>query len=124
MYLAAPWVCKPEATAAAALLEAAGHTITKAWWEHREISIHDKSYEDELRGQAHEDLMGVIEARAIVVLNLKISEGKAVETGIALAMNKPMIFVGPRSNIFQTMGTEVDTIEAAIEVLKTAKYWL
>jgi hypothetical protein len=53
----------------------------------------------------------------LVVLNLEKSEGKAVETGIALMNNIPIVSVGTRSNIFQTLAIEVETVQEAIAAL-------
>lgn len=103
IYLAAPWVFKDEAARAGALLESAGHIITKKWWEHREVPgyIHPPDVSnDELMFQAAEDLAGVFNAQVMVLLNFAVSEGKAVETGLALAYGTPIIVVGVRSNLF------------------------
>lgn len=89
VYVAAPWTCKEDAKRYADALEAAGHTITKKWWEHREvpgyldpgISVPSRK---ELEQQAAEDVAGVLDAEAFVLLNLEKSEGKAVETGVAI----------------------------------------
>jgi len=89
VYVAAPWTRKAEAQACAEALEGAGHEITKKWWEHREvpgyltagISVVERK---ELETQAMEDITGVLDADAIVLLNLEKSEGKSVETGVAL----------------------------------------
>lgn len=103
IYVAAPWTHKAEAKAVAEQLEAAGHTITKRWWEHREVPGYltdDTSNDEELRQQAIEDVDGVIEAHVFVLLNLAKSEGKAVETGVALLQNLPVFVLYGRSNLF------------------------
>jgi hypothetical protein len=71
------------------------------------------------RLQAAEDVFDVLSAEALIVLNLQKSEGKAVETGVALMARLPIISVGSRSNIFQTLGYEVETVEGALEVLNS-----
>ena len=107
VYVAAPWKRKQDA-------------ITSRWFEHpgdpNDCAGLTESV-DEVRAQAAEDIYDVLSAEALVVLNLQQSEGKAVETGIALMAQIPVISVGPRSNIFQTLGTEVATVEEAIQVL-------
>jgi nucleoside 2-deoxyribosyltransferase len=117
IYLAAPWVRRDEARAAGELIEAAGHTITKKWWEHRDVPIDQADRHLELEQQAIEDLEGVFRAQVFVLLNLATSEGKAVETGLALAYGKPIILVGERSNLFHYLvnpAFRVPTIEEAI----------
>lgn len=117
IYVAAPWTRKAEASAMGAALEKAGHTITKKWWEHREVpgylqtGIHPDENQ-ELIQQAMEDIKGALEADAFVLLNLEKSEGKAVETGVALtsailrsfghttAGISRMILVGGKTNLF------------------------
>ena len=120
VYIAAPWARKAEAIEAGAQFEAAGHTVTSRWFYHPGApSDHAGVLEptDDIRLQAAEDVFDVLSSEALVVLNLQKSEGKAVETGIALAAGLPVISVGPRSNIFQTLGTEVATVEDAINEL-------
>lgn len=105
VYLAAPWVCKDEACTAATALESAGHTITKKWWEHREVDGYlakNISIEaaEELAIQAMEDMTGVFNAQAFILLNTRTSEGKNVELGMALAYGTPVIVVGRPTNLF------------------------
>lgn len=117
VYVAAPWTHKADAKTYADALEAGGHTITKKWWEHREVpgyltSTITPGNRIELETQAAEDIGGVLTAEAFVLLNFEKSEGKAVETGIALLSAllrasgtlsaDPQIFVivGGQSNLF------------------------
>lgn len=105
VYVAAPWIRKAEAQAAAEAFEAAGHTITKKWWEHREVPGYlDPAITDdalaELRLQCHEDIEGVRNCDLFVLLNLQTSEGKSVETGIAIVECKLLALVGKKSNLF------------------------
>lgn len=121
IYVAAPWIHKQDAIAAGKLLEAAGHTITSRWFTHEgdpNDSAGVTAPNARIIEQAIEDIKDVRRAEMLIVLNLAKSEGKAVETGIALANDIPIISVGPRSNIFQTLGTEVDTLEEAINALR------
>lgn len=122
IYIAAPWTHKTDAARVASLLETAGHTITKRWWEHCEVPGYltaDHSNDDELTEQALQDIDGVLTADVFVLLNYEKSEGKAVETGIALAVGIPIIVVGGRSNLFHyldvTLATEATLDRAIIE---------
>ena len=107
IYLAAPWVRREEAKAAAAQAVEAGHTITHDWWNH-EAGNEDT---DELERLGRLDYDAVRTCEAFIVLNLEKSEGKSVEQGIALYghLDGPagpyyLIGVGPRgTNIFQNL---------------------
>lgn len=117
IYVASPWTCKAEAKAAADFLEAEGHTITKKWWEHREVPgyLGDAGEDEiaELVQQAEEDVAGVVSADVFVLLNLEKSEGKAVETGIALTHVPYCVLLGGKSNLFHYLPawTHIDSIE-------------
>jgi nucleoside 2-deoxyribosyltransferase len=121
VYIAAPWTHKADAARTAAMLEAAGHEVTKRWWEHREVPGYltdDHANDGELREQAEEDVQGVCDADVFVLLNYAKSEGKAVETGVAIACGIPIIVVGRRSNLFHYLSvvvvTSVDALNRAI----------
>ncbi len=122
VYIAAPWVRKPEAIEIGKQFEAAGHYVTSRWFGHQG-DPNDSTGQagsltpESVMEQASEDITDVLRSDALVVLNLQKSEGKAVETGIALVAGLRVISVGPRSNIFQSLGTEVDTVEEAIACL-------
>ena len=119
IYLAAPWLRRHEVPAVAAQLEAAGHTITERWWEHPDVNSGGPDAHPELERQAFADFEGVVRADALVLLNLATSEGKAVETGVALALVKPVVVVGERSNVFHHMPNVhlVGSVEAALSLL-------
>lgn len=121
VYIAAPWVRKPEAIEVGKRFEAAGHVVTSRWFNHvgdpNDSTGFTSDFAD-IQHQAAEDMFDVLSSEALVVLNLERSEGKAVETGIALAAGLVVISVGPRSNIFQTMGLEVATVEEALAALE------
>lgn len=129
VYIAAPWVRRPEAIEVGKQFVAAGHELTCRWFEH----VTDGDPNDStgvtcnpasIVQQALEDIADVRRAHVLVVLNLQKSEGKAVETGIAIAAGILVISVGPRSNIFQALGQEVETVEAAIDYLRVLSIFL
>lgn len=99
-------------------VEAAGHTITERWWEYPETSDHDL-----LEACAQRDYTGVVKADALLLLNTQArgseTSGKAVETGIAIAMFKPVILVGERTNVFHHLPNVhvVATVDEALELL-------
>lgn len=104
----------------AAQFEASGHVLTERWWEVEGSADysnpkHYGMYED----RAVADFMGVVNADAVVVINHEKSEGKAVEMGFAIALFKPIILVGPPSNLFHFMPSvhQVKDVRAAIKSL-------
>lgn len=112
--------------AIAAQFEAAGHTITERWWSRTQfLAYGDPGYHkpgnwNNLEDQAIDDYLGVVQADALVVINSEISEGKATEMGIAIALFKPIILVGQRTrNVFHYMPSvyPVKTLKAAIRKL-------
>lgn len=121
IYLAAPWICRHEMPAIAAQFEAAGHTITERWWEIEGAADYtDPKLFALFEDRAVADFMGVVNADAVVVLNLAKSEGKAVEMGVAIALFKPIILVGAPSNIFHFMPSvyPVKDVRAALRALQ------
>lgn len=122
IYIAAPWVRKAEAIAVGEQFKAAGHIVTSNWFHHEDTgalgdSAGNSITHEERKRQATVDLADVLSSDALVVLNLEKSEGKAVETGIALVAGLKVISVGPRSNIFQSLAIEVATVEEALALL-------
>jgi hypothetical protein len=106
----------------AAQFEAAGHTITDKWWkqENQPIDFQDPRNLEVLENRATADFMGVINADVLVVINSEMSEGKAVEMGIAISRFIPIILVGKRTNIFHFIPSvmPVKDVRAAIKALQ------
>ena len=127
IYLAAPWGYRFDAAMFGEMLVKAGHTLTEPWWNHREVGGYpgppNGAQQIELTEQADKDWDGVEACDVMVVLQLGLSEGKAVEQGLALAYDKPIIVVSPedkRGHIFHYMTdhfTFVRTIGEAIDEL-------
>lgn len=119
IYIAAPWVRRPEAIEIGNQFIAAGHELTSRWFHHpaKDDPSGMIGEGDALIQEAREDIEDIQRSDALVVLNLEKSEGKAVETGIAIAAGLPVISVFKRSNIFQALGYEVTTIEDALAVI-------
>lgn len=93
LYIAAPWIDKDKMPEIAAKFESHGHSITHKWWETEDIP-ESKRTADVLRVQADLDMEGVITANIVVLFNTSKSEGKAVEQGIAVGMNKHIVAIG------------------------------
>lgn len=121
IYVAAPWVHKQDAQQAADYLASKGYEITSIW--HHSHHAEDNAKDTVMMSlEAIQDVTDVMRAEAMVVLNLKKSEGKAVEQGIAIACNIPVVVVGTEpSNVFQHLPSFsiVPTLDAAIEELET-----
>lgn len=122
LYIAAPWIHREDARRAGERFEEAGFEVNSRWFHHDgdpADSTGATVANEYILQQALEDYEDVIGADFLVVLNLSKSEGKAVETGIAIASGTPFITVGPRGNIFAVLGeAELDTIEEAIDFLR------
>jgi nucleoside 2-deoxyribosyltransferase len=125
IYLAAPWVEREAARAARTQLQDDGYTVTSRWLDVDEAGHQKDNPDDEpfYSAQAVNDLQDVARADVVVVLNLKTSEGKAVETGLAIAWTKPVIIIGEKSNIFHYLPglPIVPTVGAASEMIRIWK---
>ncbi len=122
VYLAATWAERASMPLVAAQLELAGHSITHRWWEFEDdpVDNYPSNQDSEaLTNHAINDFIGVVQAEVVVLVNSAVSEGKAVETGIAIAGNKPIVLVGTRSNLFHYLPNVhvVATVDAAVELL-------
>ena len=118
IYLAAPWANRDNARGFGERLEAAGFAITEKWWDQEPSDEHD-----DLAAQASKDVLGVAMADLFIVLQLGQSEGKAVETGMAMAWVKPIIVVNPlgvpavgSGNIFHHLLHTVRSFEEALDM--------
>lgn len=122
IYIAAPWTHRDQAREAARQCDEAGHSITRPWWD---CEAGDEETE-KLAELAWFDMLGVLQCDALIILNYAKSEGKAVETGLALGLKLsdqggPRIFlIGPKSNIFHNMAffEKYETLEEVLEVIK------
>lgn len=124
IYVAGPWVYRSHSIECAKDMRAAGFEVVSRWHDkHHETSPDDSTGlsdpPDLIRSEALQDVEDVRAADVLVVLNLQKSEGKAVETGIALERRIPFVVVGPQLNIFTTLAyAHVETIDQAIEAIK------
>src|SRR4030095_3467753 len=134
IYLAAPWVMGKDARVARKYLQKKipGLKVISRWIARSPKKIKptydytkDKSFSLKAgREQARIDLEDIRRARCLVVLNHVKSEGKVVEQGIALALGKPVIVVGGKTNIFHYL-KEVKlckNLSKAVKELRRLKY--
>ena len=130
IYIAAPWEHREFAKHVAELVNAEDRLTVKASWLDGKIENlgTDMDYDSEhLKSEAVKDVIDVSECQAFLLLNVQArgseTSGKAVETGIALALGKTIIIVGKATNIFHLLShvTIVKTIDEAIIKLKSLK---
>lgn len=118
VYVAAPWKHREAALAIAERVGAVdGITITSRW-----LVEHGNATDPaELAAEAVHDLEDLYKSHAVLLLNIEQSEGKAVEQGVALALQMYIVAIGKPSNVFHHLPDYiwVDTVEEAIiELLK------
>ena len=121
IYLAAPWKHRLHAHTVAKQIRAAGHQIVSRWHDEWALRDDHETTDDEMRVEAQKDIDDVRESQVMLVLNIELSEGKAVEQGIALALYKSIVVIGhKRTNVFQYLGRVVlvETVEAALALLE------
>jgi nucleoside 2-deoxyribosyltransferase len=99
VYIAAPYSNRQGAIDLAAHLENLGQIITHKWWDNEgEYDGIDPQFALKC---AQNDYSGVVQADCFILLNSSLSEGKATELGIAIALDVPIYAVGePSRNIF------------------------
>ena len=90
VYIAAPWIERDWIRVFAQQFDDRGITITHRWWDV------EGDFADHPRMQlcAKCDVQGVRNADVLVLYDAHKSEGKAVEQGIAIALNKPIVALG------------------------------
>lgn len=127
IYLAAPWIDRNFMKEFAQMFEQAGFTITHKWWLTEPMG-EGTGKEEILKSYAIKDRQGVLDCDILVVLNTSKSEGKAVEQGIAMEHNKPIIAIGKLGdgtsvNVFHYLDcyTWVPTVDKAIEELNARR---
>lgn len=121
IYVAGPWKRRDEVKAARDKFTAAGFPVTSQWLDVK-VEVGADGYTsppEVMRKEAMRDIGCVLEANIIVVMNLEMSEGKAVELGVAIASCKGVVIVGERTNVFHYLDFPcVPTVEEAIELCK------
>jgi nucleoside 2-deoxyribosyltransferase len=104
IYLAGPWKHRAQAKADAEKIRAAGHTVTSRWHDQWGANPQADAAEADpvvMAEEAEFDFADVFAADVMIVLNIEKSEGKAVEQGIAHALDMPIYLVGTeRFNVF------------------------
>jgi hypothetical protein len=89
--------------------------VTSSWLDEPTIEAHEGDRADwEKRARGNEDYLDIERSDAVAVFTSvpSTSGGLHLETGLALAMGKRVIVVGPRGNVFHYM----NRIEHALDV--------
>lgn len=87
IYVAARWLCKPQARTVMDALKDRGHHITYDWTVVPDGANHEL--------EAVHCLDGVVDADAVVVLPHETGQGLYSELGVALALSKPVVCLAP-----------------------------
>lgn len=121
-YTAGPWADREVVKGIRDKMEAAGLTVKAKWLDVVPPPADTEGYQAYMKEQAMVDLKGVIAADVLIYVNTgTLSEGKATELGVAMAMLKPIIIIGDRSNnIFLHLNIPCyATIEEAIDFMQS-----
>lgn len=115
VYLAGPWADRTKVREVRDTLLKAGIPVNARW-----IDSHHEDEElvshDDLADEAWHDIEDVLRANVLMVYNSQLSEGKAFETGVAVATQKDVIIIGERSNVFHHLPMViVPNVEEAIK---------
>jgi nucleoside 2-deoxyribosyltransferase len=124
VYLAGPWIARYSMPHYAQTIRDAGHTITHEWWRYDGEGEH-KEDEKFLEQCAKNDVDGVKNSDIVIVWNTAKSEGKAVEQGLAIAYEKPIVVITPgekpASNIFHYLRGNYTHVRSLPEAINTIK---
>jgi len=118
LYVAGPWAHKAQVNIEAQKYRDAGYTVDCHWLtleDDDEIDFNATEKQSYYRALALKDVEEVLHSDAFIIINSKKSEGKCVELGLAIALIKPVLLIGPRTNIFHTLNIpRFDTVEESI----------
>ena len=120
-YVAGPWMHRDEVRVVAQKVRDAGYTVDCRWLDvHDDVALDDPNREAFLRAQALADIEDILASDAFIYVNSMMSEGKAVELGMAIATLKPIIIIGDRNNnIFLSLSMPAfPTVEEALVWMK------
>lgn len=118
IYLAAPWADRPKAREIRDEFVEAGIAVTSRWLDLHGGEDEASRTDEEKSVEAINDVEDVMRADILVLWNSMKSEGKAVETGLALAACKGIVLIGEKTNIFHYLRfPQVKSVEEAIWVV-------
>lgn len=118
VYLAAPWADRAEAREVRDIITSHGIEVNSRWLDTHHTTEEEATHEV-LSKEALNDVEDVLNCDILMLWNTQKSEGKAVETGMALIAQKGIILIGDRSNVFHHLSfPQVSTLEEAIWTAK------
>lgn len=109
IYIASPHDFKEHCWRLAYSLQSKGHEIVSSWLDQDFIG-----YKSDMSEEANRDIDDILKADYVVVLNFPKSSSRGgyhTELGIALALRKPVILVGEKSNVFHHLVKERNIVE-------------
>lgn len=124
-YTAGPWKDREAVREVAQKLRDNGYEVNSRWLEVPEETPDGMTRDEYMKQQALNDMEDVIKADALIYVNTgTLSEGKATELGVSIAMLKPIIAIGGRGgNIFLHLNIpNFPTIDEAIDWMKEEEY--
>lgn len=124
-YLAAPFRRREEAKEVRELINKTMGWTCEASWIDTHLANESATIE-QLATEADEDLGDIMASDMFILLNSELSEGKAVETGYALAEGIPIVVIGdvsPTRNVFLYLPgvSRFDTVEDFLAAEKGRK---
>lgn len=113
VYLAGPWADRAQVRAVRDQLVEAGIPVNSRWIDSHHTDEANVTHED-MAIEAWNDIEDVVKSKVLMVWNSQKSEGKAFETGVAIALQKDVIIIGERTNVFHHLPMVIvpDTNEA------------
>jgi nucleoside 2-deoxyribosyltransferase len=116
VYIAAPWPIREKAIEVRRVLAHRGIQCTARWLTDARLSMDDATATMDLSDVARADVLVAINPAAWAEIG---TGGRHVELGFALGLQKPIVLLGVRSNIFHYMNvvTVVDDSEYGLEAL-------
>jgi nucleoside 2-deoxyribosyltransferase len=126
VYLAAKYSMKEDMQHVAAIFKSKGIGITSSWLNepHSPSSTLADVDVKHLRKFALQDIEDIKAADAVVLFSIDpliptVRGGRHVETGIAIALGKPLFIIGPEENVFHFLPqvTHFTTISALLSTL-------
>jgi hypothetical protein len=118
VYLAAPWADRAEAREVRDIIQSHDIEVNSRWLDTHHTTEEEATHEV-LAVEAMHDVEDVLNCDILMLWNTQKSEGKAVETGMALIAQKGIILIGDKTNVFHHLDfPQVDTLENAIITAK------
>lgn len=101
VYIAGPACEKDYVCHVKLLLQQSGFTVVSTWADQRDVGYEDPGVTERLAGAAVQDFKEVASCDLLLILSMTGSRGGMhSELGIALALDKELILIGQRTQVF------------------------